>query len=201
MNVGEALSLPGINVRLGIQSLDFPAFLFSFPSIAISKMIPSKINWYTIYTYPNQEKKIYTTLLSKNIESYLPLQRVLRQWIDRVKELYMPLFPNYLFVHIGNSERGNVLGISGVARILSFDGKPAIIPDKEIQTIRQLENTKVEVEPTLVNGDRVQIIQGPFAGLEGILFDKKGKERFGVRLTRFRQSLSLEISRTFLKKI
>jgi transcription antitermination factor NusG len=164
-------------------------------------MIPSKTNWYTIYTYPNLEKKIYAALANKNIESYLPLQKVFRQWSDRTKELCVPLFPNYLFVHIENNERGNVLGISGVARILSFDGKPAIIPDTEIRTIRQLENTKVEVEPTLVNGDRVQIIQGPFAGLEGILFDKKGKKRFGVRLTGFRQSLSLEISRAFLKKL
>ena len=67
--------------------------------------------------------------------------------------------------------------------------------------IRRLENTPVELEPHLINGDRVQIMQGPFAGLEGVLFKKQGKERFGLRLDGLRQALSLDICVNFLKKV
>lgn len=198
MNVGEALSWRQFAVLSDFSQSYCPYISYR---LALSDMMTSKVNWHAVYTYPNQEKKIYTTLVNKNIESYLPLQRVIRRWSDRTKVLQVPLFPNYLFVHINNSERGKVLGISGVTRILSFEGRPAIIPDTDIQTIRQLENTDLEVESVLVNGDRVQIIQGPFAGLVGTLFEKQGKKRFGVQLTGLKQSLSLEICGTSLKKL
>jgi transcription antitermination factor NusG len=164
-------------------------------------MITSKASWHAVYTYPNLERKIHAALVKQTVVAYLPLQKVARQWSDRIKEILVPLFPNYLFVRILDRERGNVLQVPGVARFVAFEGQPAILSDDEIETIRKLEHTPLERESPLLSGDRVQIVQGPLVGLEGILFQKKGKQRFGVRLHGLRQVLSLDIGVGFLKKL
>lgn len=161
----------------------------------------SEGNWYVVYTYPNLEKRISILLTKRDITTYLPLQKVYHQWSDRIKELEVPLFPNYVFVHINDRERTKVLSINGILRFISFEGKLAVIPDNEIQLIRKLEHTNVEVESDLVKGDRVKIIRGSFAGLEGILINKIGKRRVVLRLNTLKQSLSLEININFLDKI
>ena len=158
-------------------------------------------NWYVVYTYPKKEQKIYTDLIRQKVTTYLPLHKVVRRWSDRLKELTVPLFPNYIFVQICDNQRVNVLRVAGVSRFIAFDGRPTIISDEEIEMIRRLENAPVEVEPRLINGDRVQIMQGPFAGLEGVLFKKQGKERFGLRLDGLRQVLSIDICESLLKKL
>lgn len=164
-------------------------------------MIPSKANWYAVYTYPNLERRIHSELVKQAISTYLPLQKVLRQWSDRIKELHVPLFPSYLFVYIHDHERVNVLKVAGVARFVAFEGRPAIISIEEIETIRKVESVAVELEPSLLNGDWVQIMHGPLAGLKGILFKKRGKTRFGVQLNGLRQALSLNVCVSLLKKL
>ncbi len=61
-------------------------------------MTPSMEGWYAAYTMPKFEKRIYGELVKKNVEAYLPVQQVFRQWSDRVKKIELPLFPNYIFV-------------------------------------------------------------------------------------------------------
>ena len=58
--------------------------------------------WFVIYTRSRFEKKIYQELLKINIESYLPLQKKLKQWSDRKKWVEEPLFRSYIFVKIDN---------------------------------------------------------------------------------------------------
>ncbi|MGY2134449.1 UpxY family transcription antiterminator [Hymenobacter sp. HD11105] len=157
--------------------------------------------WYAVYTYPNLERKIYSALIKQTVLAYLPLRKVVRQWSDRVKELEIPLFPNYLFVRIHDHERANVLKVSGVARFVAFDNQLAIIPNEEIETIRKLERVSVELESRLITGDRVQIMRGPLQGLKGVLFKKKGKERFGMQLEGLQQALSLDVCVNLLKKL
>lgn len=165
-------------------------------------MDASTPNWYVVYTHPKKEQKIYGALLRQNLTAYLPLQTVIRRWSDRLKQLTTPLFPNYLFVRIAaHRERAAVLQLPGVVRFIAYEGRPAIISDEEIETIRRLEGANAEPEPGLITGDCVQIKQGPFAGLQGVLIWRQGKARVGVRLDGLRQALSLEICETYLQKL
>ena len=157
--------------------------------------------WYVIYTYPRQEQKIAALLTRQKLHAYLPKHRVKRQWSDRVKQLLTPLFPNYLFVYISPSDRNKVLKIPGVARFLALEGKPTVLSEQVIGTIRHLETANAESHPHLLTGDRVLVTNGPFAGLEGVLFQRMGKARFGLRLDGIQQYLSLEICESMLQKI
>ena len=99
-------------------------------------MEPEK-KWYALYTKPRWEKKIDSVLVRKGIESWCPLQKVERQWSDRKKVIEDPLFKSYVFVHIDPSERTKVLSTDGVLNFVHYLGKPAVIKDEEVATIKK----------------------------------------------------------------
>jgi len=160
-----------------------------------------KSNWYIVYTFPNLEKKIYNELTKKKIKAYLPLQNVIRQWSDRKKEIKVPMFPNYVFINSTERERFKLLKIGGVLKFITFEGKPAMVSEDEISNIMKFETMVFEIESNLVSGDEVIIVDGPFTGLQGKLFFKRGKERLGVHLSSINQSLSIEVCSTSLRKV
>jgi transcription antitermination factor NusG len=157
--------------------------------------------WYAAYTIPRYEKKVHEELIRKQVEVYLPVQKVYRQWTDRVKKTEVPLFPSYIFIKGSESDRQNTLHTKGVLKFVSFDGRPAKVSDRDINSIKRLENEEVEVEQGLIEGSKVRIIRGPLAGFEGTLFSKRGKYRFGVHINTIQQSLSLEVPISFLEEI
>jgi transcription antitermination factor NusG len=134
--------------------------------------------WYAVYTKPRWEKKVNSLLLQKGIEVYCPLNKVRRKWSDRIKTIEEPLFKSYVFVKIKDEERTNVRMTNGVVNFVYWDGKPAIIKEKEIQTIKRFldEYENVEaVKMELAAGDRVQVIAGPMMDKEGKVMEVKNK--------------------------
>lgn len=159
-------------------------------------------NWYVLYTYPNYEKKVLKVASQKNIPCFLPTQKVVRIWSDRRKILEVPLFPNYLFVQVNKQNRFTILDILGVVRFVSHSGKPALISDDEIKLIKKMSNSQeITLEQDFVNGDLVRIVEGPFIGLEGILFHKKGKNRLAIRIEGINQSISISSCKLMVEKI
>ena len=134
--------------------------------------------WYAVYTRPRWEKKVDSLLTEKGIQSYCPLNKVRRRWSDRIKIIEEPLFKSYVFVRIEDSERTNVRMTSGVVNFVYWDGKPAIIREKEIQTIRRFMNEHENVELVkmeLSPDSRVRISSGPMMDQEGRVMEVKNK--------------------------
>lgn len=102
--------------------------------------------WLAVYTQPRWEKKVYKLFQDNGIESYCPLNTVYRQWSDRKKKIEEPLFKSYVFVRVADDERTAVRMISGVINFVYWLGRPAIIKDAEIETIRRFMNDFEEVE-------------------------------------------------------
>jgi transcription antitermination factor NusG len=67
-----------------------------------------------VYTRPRWEKKIATLLDNRGIENYLPLNKVVKQWIDRKKIVHEPLFKGYIFIKIADKEKWDVKLIDGI---------------------------------------------------------------------------------------
>ena len=126
--------------------------------------------WYAVYTKPRWEKKVAESLMKNRLESYCPLNRVVRQWSDRKKVIEEPLFNSYVFTRLLPSEQTLVRQINGVVNFVYWLGRPAIIRAEEIQVIRdflhQYQNVKLEKAPIHIDDD-VQIIQGPLVEMIG----------------------------------
>ncbi len=135
-------------------------------------------NWYAIYTKPRWEKKVHQLLQVKNIESYCPLNRVRKKWSDRIKIVHEPLFKSYVFVKVIEEDKSVVRLTPGVKNFVYWNGKPAIIRDKEILVIKKFLNEYDDVVLENLNlgkNERVQIEAGPFMGLQGKIVELRSK--------------------------
>jgi transcription antitermination factor NusG len=106
----------------------------------------------------------------------------------------MPLFPGYVFVRVSLSERIRVLEHPSVLRLVTFGGRPAPLPDGEIQRLRAaLELGKAEPFPFLTPGRRVRVKSGPLAGLEGMILRRKGRMRLVVSVEAIHRSIIFDL--------
>ena len=94
--------------------------------------------WKVIYTSSRQEKKVAAYLDKFEIENYLPIYRSLRFWKYRKKWVEMPLFNGYVFVRPTELQRDKVLQIPGVVKYLRYNGDDAVIPERQINLIKEL---------------------------------------------------------------
>jgi len=93
--------------------------------------------WYAVYTKPRWEKKVAEALTRKQIEVYCPLNKVAHQWSDRKKSVEEPLFTSYVFVRIPESMETTVRETTGIVNFVYWLGKPASIPNHEIDLIKR----------------------------------------------------------------
>lgn len=151
--------------------------------------------WWAIYTRHQHEKTVAEVLKMKGVEVFLPLYASVRRWKDRSKLLYMPLFPGYVFVRGALAHRLHVMTTPGVHMILSQSDRAAIIPEDEIQAIRQTVegNYRVEPHPFLKCGERVRVKRGSLTGVEGILVRKKNVFRLVLSVQMLAQAVAVEI--------
>jgi transcriptional antiterminator RfaH len=160
------------------------------------------LDWYILYTYPQYERKVHKSLQLKNFNSFLPVQTIVKQWSDRKKRVEIPLFPNYVFVQTDRNERFKVLDFHGVSRFIAFNGQPVTIDDKEIQKIKSMMSiSDLSTEENLILGDRVILENGIFKGLEGVIYRKNGRTRFGVHISAINQVISVDASTIQLCKM
>jgi transcription antitermination factor NusG len=168
-------------------------------------MIEQDLNrkWYAVSTRHQHEKTAARILEYKKFEVFLPLYKVRRRWVDRVKEISVPLFPGYLFVREGLGTWLEILTTAGVSRIVSCGGQPAAIPFSEIEGVRRIvESTlRVEPHPFLASGDWVRVKHGPIAGVEGVLLRKKNMSRLVLSVEMLGKSAAVEVDATHVERV
>ena len=155
-------------------------------------------NWYVVYTLPRWEKKVASLLSEKGIDHYCPLNKVNRQWSDRRKTVLEPLFKGYVFVHVPDKDKWAVREVKGILNYVHWQGKPAVVRDDEMETIRKFlqEFTDVEVlDMQLEPGKEVVIKQGLLMDYKGILLELAGNKA-KVRI----DSMGIQLSAVFKKK-
>ncbi len=144
-----------------------------------SKKVPDlSRKWLAVYTRPRWEKKVNRLLTEKGLESYCPLNKVRRKWSDRMKVVEEPLFKSYVFVKVDNNDRIAVRMTNGAINFVYWDGKPAVIKEKEINAIKRFLNEYENVEANPVDlkvNQRVRITNGTLMDKEGKVLDVRHK--------------------------
>jgi transcription antitermination factor NusG len=154
--------------------------------------------WHALYTRHQHEKVTAHLLTQKGFDILLPLYTTSRRWKDRIKELSLPLIPGYVFFRGGLDRRLDLLSTSGVHSLLRSGDQIAVIPEPEIQAVRQIVRSRVQAEPHpfLKCGDRIRVKFGPLAGIEGILIRKKDQFRLVLSVEALNRSIVVEIDGT-----
>ena len=158
-------------------------------------------NWIAVYTKSRHEQTVVNELNKKNIESYCPMFKERRQWSDRKKWVYFPLFRSYVFANIEIKENIYVLQTIGVNKIVKFQEKISIIPDQVIDNIKNIIEGGYNVEQTdyFIKGDEVRVVSGPLKGLDGVVLDLRGANKIIIKIEAIQQAFSVEISSGLIK--
>jgi transcription antitermination factor NusG len=125
------------------------------------------MEWYVLYTTARAEKHVELKLQAEGVETYLPLHKCPRKWSDRVKMVEMPLFSSYIFVNTTDEKLRTLIRVNGVARIVYYNGKPAVMRPKEIEAIREFVQKAAERECEFGLSEEVMVACGPLKDISG----------------------------------
>lgn len=167
----------------------------SLPDCPALPLLYCEPRWYAAYTAANHEKRVAEQLALRGFEHFLPVFSSVRRWKDRRVTLQLPLFPGYVFVRMALRDRLQVLQICGVARFVQFHSVPAALPEEEIKALQKglASGVHAEPHPYITVGRRVRIMQGPLAGLEGIVRRARGSMRVVLSLDLIQRSVAVDI--------
>lgn len=158
--------------------------------------------WYVLWTRSNCEQLVHDQLRAKGFELFLPK---VEHWSRRgilQRNSHAPLFPGYLFMNHAMDKFSyiEVCKARGLVRILGerWD-RLAAVSDREIESIQRVLGACLPAmsHPYLREGQRVRIMHGPLADVEGILVKsepRKGLLVLSVEL--LRRSVAVEIDCT-----
>jgi len=162
-------------------------------------------SWYAVHTRSRHEKKVADEVREKGITSFLPLVTRLHRWSDRQKEVQLPLFPGYVFVHTPPhaAARISILRTPGVAGFVGSQGRGTAIPEQQIDNIRLILDQKVPFEPYpyLELNQRVRIRGGSLDGVEGTLVAKNADQSLVVSIELIQRSISVRVSGYELERV
>lgn len=94
--------------------------------------------WYTLHTRENAEKKVVTFFLKRGIQCCCPLNRmVYKNLFGKVVESNFPLFKEYVFVQIEDSDLSVINQNKYIVNFVFWLGRPVILSEFEIINIKK----------------------------------------------------------------
>jgi transcriptional antiterminator NusG len=155
--------------------------------------------WYALHVRSRHECLVEEILRYKNYETFLPLRRADTPEFKGRNDTQLPLFPGYLFCkcNLASHSCGMVVTTPGVIRILGRSKSPTPIPDDQIEAVKQLVQSRVELLPWpfIEPGQLVMIRGGPLRGLRGCVLSGGSYSRFVVSVTLLQRSVAVKIER------
>lgn len=153
--------------------------------------------WYAIRVRSNYEQTASRYLDAVGYEVFVPTYEDRRRGCDRIRRVQVPLFPGYIMCRMDTNFRMPVLTAPGVVNIVGFGSEFVSVPEDEIQAVRLMIASQVAVEqwPYVNVGERVRIVDGPLAGLTGILADFKNRQRLIISVHLLQRSVAAEVDR------
>ena len=162
--------------------------------------------WYAVWTRSQCEPKVEEGLRQRAFEVFLPRIRVPSRRRDRRVVLEQPLFPGYLFLRFVPSREAYVRATTadGLVRILGerWD-RLHPIPDGQVESVRRLVTgaNDARAVPWIHVGDRVRVVAGPLAGMEGFVREWRARRAtFVVGIDLLRRGVGVEIDASILQR-
>ncbi len=130
--------------------------------------------WHALWTASRCERLVHDQLAARGFDVFLPELQVWsrRRGIRRL--IPAPMFPGYLFVRHAMDKHSyiEIVKARGLVKVLGerWD-RLAEVPDTEIAAVHRLHAAGVPAlpHPYLREGQRVRIVRGALAGVEGTL--------------------------------
>jgi transcription antitermination factor NusG len=161
--------------------------------------------WRVFYTKPRAEMAAEKRLRQRGMDVFLPKRSVLRTWSDRKKKVIEPLFRSYIFVHVNELGRLEVLRDDAILTTLrDADGFAQLRPE-EIDALRHSqtdpERLGVVDFPLPPVGTPVEVIYGVMAGMKGEVIVHRNHEYIIVRVDSIGQAVKINIPADWVRRV
>lgn len=142
----------------------------------------SAVLWYLLYCKPRQELRAQQHLANQGFHSFVPQITLQKLRANRWCDVTEPLFPRYLFLHLPAGQELNMRAIRatrGITDFVRFGLQLATVPQ---QLVAQLTAQQITLKQQLPEagfkpGEAVNILTGPFAGLQAVFNTTDGDKR------------------------
>jgi transcription antitermination factor NusG len=142
--------------------------------------------WYVVRTLPRSEAKARMQLEAQGFRTFLPRHTKTVCHARRLMTVSAPFFPRYLFValDLGRDRWRSVNGTFGVAGLLTANDRPMAVPFGVVEGLAAQcgADGDLRLGRSIAVGQRVRILNGPFAELIGQLARVHGGDRVQVLL-------------------
>jgi transcription elongation factor/antiterminator RfaH len=154
--------------------------------------------WYVLHTRSRFENVVYEGLQKKSFESFLPKIKVKSRRRDRKLMIQVPLFPGYLFVrsNLNPPEHLEILKTVGVVRLVGNKSGPLSVFDETIDSLKIMVSGGQEIltGTRFKKGDKIMVVQGPFAGVTGYFLRYRGQGRVVVNIEALGQFAAVNVN-------
>lgn len=161
--------------------------------------------WYAVQTQPRREEVAEARLGALGVAAFCPRyrRRVILNGYRR--EVVRPLFPGYLFAAFDRREAYRAVHYArGVRGVVSFGEEPVTVPDELLRCIlaRQRDGYVHLDPPSLRDGQRVEIVAGPFKGYTGLFRSQfSGADRVAILLEGLRLQARVVLEREMVREV
>ncbi|WP_200242569.1 transcription termination/antitermination protein NusG [Thiohalocapsa halophila] len=156
----------------------------------------ARLRWHAVRTKPRQEGVALENLTRQGYEAFLPMIPTVGR---RRRRTEAPLFPGYLFVGVKAAEQayGPIRSTFGVVGLVRFGDHVPELPEAVIAALQEREQRLRDPNAMgLSAGDKVMIVDGPFAGLNGVFEVANGADRVLVLLDLLGRNVSTTLARS-----
>jgi len=163
------------------------------------------LHWYALWTNSHCEQLVHEQLETKGFDPFLPKINVWSRRFGKRQVAPVPMFSGYVFLRHSPMDKASYIELCktrGLVRVLGerWD-RLEVIPDREIDALQKALDARLPIlpYPYLRQGQRVRIVAGPLADVEGILVrtkPKKGLVVLSVEL--LRRSAAIEVDCTLI---
>jgi len=159
-------------------------------------------NWFLLQTKSKQENRAVENLERQGVSSFCPMIRV--EKVSRGTRVVKQeaLFPGYLFVNFDQESVSSttVRSTRGVSHFVTCAGAPVRVPEELIdQLVQRTDLVNDEMVSKLPKkGQQMEIVEGPFRGLNAVFSQPDGNQRAIVLINLLNQKVSASLPFTSL---
>lgn len=162
--------------------------------------------WIAVSTHPSREMLAIDNLRRQGYDTYCPMVEKKIRHARTAQTVRRPLFPGYVFAWINEDVQGwrAIQSSFGVRHVVSFDARPARVPDRFIAALRAQEVDGVmpcaPLAATLPAGAAVLVKTGIFKDMVARVLFCRAQDRVLVMLDLLKRSVQVEIPADCLER-
>jgi transcriptional antiterminator RfaH len=140
--------------------------------------------WFVIQFKPNSHYQATKNLNRQGFETFLPLHEITLRKASRFVKSTKPLFPGYMFVSFDKTQLKwhKIKNTYGVSRLITFNSSLKSIPSTFVDNLMKRYDSSGKLLPIakMKKGDKVKILEGPFANFIATIEDYETEQRIWV---------------------